>query len=62
MSENLKQGLLTFAAAVMFCIAVSIMVNRVETVFEMLKALETDRIEAVRIEAVREVMYDSADY
>lgn len=57
MSENLKQGLLTFAAAVLFCIAVALLISRIDVIRTLLEVLEYDRTEAVR-----EVDYENGDY
>lgn len=56
MSENLKQGLITCAAAIMFCLAVAVLLNSTEVIRSMLDALNQDRTEAVR-----EVVYEYGD-
>lgn len=40
MSENLKQGLLTFAAAVLFCLAVVLLIDRIDILYRMADALK----------------------
>lgn len=57
MSENLKQGLINCAMAVLFCLAVAILIDRVGIIYSML-----DTFRCYRTEAVEEAEFGERDY